>query len=85
MMWTEHPDAEVRQALIRLCDALCSWERMSGRENLLVLIEADHQQQFGRYEFVADSGKPLPDDSRAGMTPAEIVRAHCQHYLEAGK
>lgn len=79
-MWTEHPDEDVRRALIRLCDALCSWERNTGRQNLLVLIEQDREQRFNRYEFVADSGKPIPDDSRHGMTPAEFVTAHQNLY-----
>lgn len=79
-MWSEHPSPEVRQALIRLCDCLCTWERSTGRQNLLVLVEADYEHPSRRYEFVADSGKPLPDDSRIVMTPEQYVKAHCDHY-----
>jgi hypothetical protein len=68
-MWTQHPDAEVRQALIRLCDALCSWERATGRQNLLLLIEQP------AFDFAADCGKPLTDQSRAGRSPSEIIEA----------
>jgi len=35
----EHPDQEVRKALIRLCDALCTWERATGLESVLILRE----------------------------------------------
>jgi hypothetical protein len=82
-MWREHPDPEVRQAVIRLCDALCSWERSTGRQNLLVLVEADWEHPDKRYEFIADCGKPLPDDSRLGMTPEMFVKAHCQQYAQS--
>lgn len=36
-----HPDSEVRHALVRLNDALCSWERSTGRESVLILRESD--------------------------------------------
>ncbi len=53
----EHPDQDVRQALIRLSDALCTWERSTGRESVLVLREA------GGFVYRAVSGKPgIPDD-----------------------
>lgn len=51
---TEHPDLEVRKALIRLCDALCTWERATGQESVLILRE-----QRG-FQFRAQSGKPIP-------------------------
>ena len=50
---TEHPDPEVRKALIRLCDALCSWERATGLDSVLILRE-----QRG-FLFRAQSGKPI--------------------------
>lgn len=83
-MWNEHVDPNVRQALIRLCDALCSWERSTGRQNLLVLIEHDDVQPFSRYEFIADCGKPIPDDARHGMPPEEFVKAHSEMYARGG-
>lgn len=57
----EHPSTEVQTAIVRLCDALCSWERSTGRESVLILREV------GGYEFRAASGKTnvpadLPDD-----------------------
>jgi len=51
----EHPDSEVREALIRLVDALCEWERNTGRSSTLILIE-------DTFQFRAVDGKPnIPD------------------------
>lgn len=53
----QHPDPEVRKALIRLSDALCSWERNTGRESVLILREKDG------FVYRAVDGKPdVPDD-----------------------
>lgn len=79
MSWREHPDEEVRRTLIRLCDALCSWERSTGRQNLLVLIEQPD------YDFIADCGKPIPDDGKLGMTPTDFIAAHSWHYEQDGR
>lgn len=52
---SEHPDPEVRHALIRLVDALCEWERNTGRSSTLILIEDN-------FHFRAVDGKPnIPD------------------------
>ena len=57
MEFKEHPDPEVRNALVKLCDALCSWERNTGTESVLILREQ------GGFVFRAMSGKPgVPDD-----------------------
>ncbi len=50
-----HPDPDVQAALVRLLDALCQWERSTGRESLLVLIPVEQEEPV----VVADSGKPL--------------------------
>lgn len=53
----QHPDPEVNQALIKLCDALCTWERNTGRNSVLIVREE------GGFVFRAVSGKPgIPDD-----------------------
>jgi hypothetical protein len=55
-MYNEHPDKEVTAALIRLSDALCQWERNTGRVSVLILRER------GGYSYRAQSGKPnVPD------------------------
>jgi hypothetical protein len=56
MMYNEHPDKDVTAALIQLSDALCQWERNTGRESVLILREK------GGYMYRAMSGKPnIPD------------------------
>lgn len=53
----QHPDREVQQALVRLNDALCSWERSTGRQSILILREQ------GGFEHRSASGKPnITDD-----------------------
>ena len=42
------------------------------------------QQPYGRFEFIADCGKPLPDGSRHGMTPKDFIEAHMQDYERKG-
>lgn len=55
--WTPHPDQDVNAALIRLSDALCMWERNTGRQSVLIIREE------GGWQFRAMSGKPgVPDD-----------------------
>jgi hypothetical protein len=53
----EHPDKDVRLAILRLDDALCSWERSTGRQSVLIIREQ------GGFVFRSMSGKPgVPDD-----------------------
>jgi hypothetical protein len=65
-MYQQHQDPEVQRAIIRLCDALCSWERATGRQSMVVIVEVG-------FEFVANDGKPIPDDSRIGMKPSDFL------------
>jgi len=51
----EHPNQRVRKALIELSDALCSWERATSRDSVLILRE-----DYG-FEYRAVSGKPQYD------------------------
>ena len=52
---TDHPSADVRAAAIRLLDALCSWERNTGRANLVIIKDAIGVQ------YRTFSGSPVPD------------------------
>ena len=53
----EHPSKEVRQALVKLNDALCTWERETGRNSVLILKEQ------GGFCHRSASGKPnIPGD-----------------------
>jgi len=54
-----HKDKEVNSAIIRLLDALCSWERNTWRGSKLILIHDNDED--GRTVFAID-GKPLPYD-----------------------
>lgn len=52
-----HPDRDVEIAIIRLSDALCQWERATGRQSILIVREQ------GGFVYRAASGKPnIPDD-----------------------
>ena len=52
----QHKDRAVNEALMALLDALCTWERETGRHSILILKEDD-------YLCRADSGKcVIPDD-----------------------
>lgn len=62
----QHQCPEVRKALIQLDDALCSWERATGVESVLVLREQ------GGFVHRAVSGKPdVPDD--ASLTDVRLI------------
>ena len=50
-----HMDKEVNDALIRLLDALCEFERNSGRRSTLILIPHCSEEKT----VVALDGKPL--------------------------
>lgn len=63
----EHKDPEVRKAIIRLDDALCSWERATGIESVFILREQ------GGFVHRAMSGKPL-DDSCDDLVDAQLIQ-----------
>lgn len=53
----EHPDPDVQRAIVNLSDALCSWERSTFRQSVLIIKEE------GGFQYRADSGKPgIPED-----------------------
>ena len=56
MEYMQHADERVRQKILELCDALCSYERISGRCSALIIREE------GGFVFRADSGKPVSDN-----------------------
>jgi len=53
----KHPDKEVDLAITRLCDALCEYERNSGRNSVLILREE------GGWSFRAMGGKPVAPEA----------------------
>ena len=53
----DHRDPKVQQAIVRLSDALCTFERATSRQSVLILREQDG------FEYRAVNGKPgVPDD-----------------------
>lgn len=53
---TDHPSEDVRAAAIRLLDALCQWERTTGRDNVVIIKDAIGCQ------YRSLSGAPQPPD-----------------------
>jgi len=66
----QHPDPDVQHALTRLIDALCSWERSTGRESLLLLVPVESDEEE---VVMVDSGKPIPLDYLTNQTISELV------------
>jgi len=52
-----HPCCRVQEALVQLNDALCSWERSTGKQSVLIVREE------GGWFHRSQSGKPLPSTS----------------------
>lgn len=52
---TDHPSEDVRTAAIRLLDALCMWERTTGRHNLFIVKDSIGCQ------YRSMDGSPVPD------------------------
>ena len=64
----EHRCGEVRKALVRLNDALCSWERATSVESVLIIREQ------GGFVHRSVSGKPLPDEVCEDITDANMFK-----------
>jgi len=62
-----HIDQECESALVRLNDALCSFERATGREYILILVPERPDEQI----HISQSGKPWPHNF--DMSPEEIL------------
>jgi hypothetical protein len=63
-----HGDPRVRALIINLNDALCSWERETGRESVLIIREQ------GGFVHRSVSGKPVPPVAR-GLSDDVIIRS----------
>lgn len=61
----EHLSEAVNNALVKLCDALCSWERDTSRTSALILREK------GGFIFRASSGRPVTDNM---ISDAQLVK-----------
>lgn len=65
----EHLDWDVQSALTRLLDVLCTRERITGRQSVLILREE------GGFSCRAMSGKPLPDRNDAANVADSVLLA----------
>lgn len=72
-MGTWHIDPECESALVRLNDALCSFERATGRGYTLILIPEMPDEKI----HISQSGKPLPQDF--DISPKEILAVAMQN------
>lgn len=68
-LWHRNP--EVNQALIRLIDALCTWERNTGRGSTLLFVP-DHEDEE---VILAIDGKPLGHTPFILDTTLETMRS----------
>lgn len=66
-MGSWHIDYECEKGLIRLNDAVCSFERSTGREYTLILAPHNPNEQI----HMSQNGKPLPGDF--DMSPEDIL------------
>lgn len=66
-MGTWHIDSDCEQAIIRLNDALCSFERTTERECTLILVPHSSDEKI----MMSQNGKPLPQDF--DMPPEQIL------------
>lgn len=55
-MFSVHPSPEVQRAIVALADALCTHERCTGRQSVVIIRE---EAGFGLRLM---SGKPIADD-----------------------
>lgn len=62
-----HRCSEVDEALTRLLDALCSWERDTSRGLTLILIPHEDDEEI----FLSQDGKPIQDS--ISITPSRLV------------
>lgn len=61
-----HMDADVEKAMVALADALCIWERNTGRESTLILVPHLPDEQL----VMLENGKPMPCTSTTDIITA---------------
>ena len=64
-----HKDKETNQALVRLLDALCEWERNTGRRSTLILVPHVSDEKI----VIAQDGKPVLGVSFPGKEPSRVL------------
>ena len=66
-MFQQHRDREIRQGIVEITDRLCSYERNTGIENILVVAEQG-------YLYVAINGKAVPNDVIRDVTVQGLLK-----------
>ncbi len=64
-----HPSPRVDDAIVKLNDALCEWERATGRQSVLILREE------GGWSHRSVNGKPVGADVAPDNTLLDMIRA----------
>ena len=75
---TLHKDKEANQALIRLLDALCEFERYSGRRSTLFLIPDQPDENI----VIAQDGKPLPTQTYVEVERIFAITMNSHYFKE---
>jgi hypothetical protein len=66
-----HMDPGVAKAMIALADALCMWERETGRRSTLIFVPEQPDENI----VVLQDGKPIPNTAPADLLLA-LADAH---------
>ncbi len=74
----QHSSEQINDALVKLCDALCAWERNTGVESVLILRE-------NNFNFRAVSGKPINDNLIADSEILNMVMVAPPYNAEAAE
>lgn len=74
----DHPDPDVRDALIKLTDRLCQWERATGRSSVLIVAEEG-------FLYRAMDGKPgIPGEVTNGQLLTAVGASRSRGLLMEG-
>ena len=72
-----HRDPEVDKALIRLIDALCTWERNTGRGSVFLLMPNYPDEET----IIAVDGKPIETSPFGLMQTIDHMKARIEKEL----
>ena len=64
-----HINANCERKLIELDDAVCAFERGSGREYTLILVPHQPDEKI----VMSQNGKPLPSLEPYGLSPEDVL------------
>ncbi len=76
---TYHKDKEVNDCLVKLMDALCTWERQTGRASTLILIPHEPDERL----VLARDGKPALEKYTAAFCDQVYVAAFRERRIKS--